>query len=253
MDQQRQMMQQLAMFSNFGAGGLGGGGGRGGGNNLNQFLPLLGGGNNNQNQQTQPTYQSGQPAVLFVSNMIAEEQIDNLDMIWGAEPMRETYEVAALISSFWQDNLELLSDDLISQFNGMTTEEVISSLMKDSRYFSRFGGYSITRYGTELANAPGWKWLEWLGHFNEEKFPWIYHSGLGWMYVHGLTDDQTWFYIPSAGWLGTTKEIWEVMDETSNYLWLYEQSNSRWVAYYLQQPAGKIFWNPQSKIYFTYE
>ena len=100
MDQQRQMMQQIAMFSNFGAGGLGGGGGRGGGNNLNQFLPLLGGGNNNQNQQTQPTYQSGQPAVLFVSNMIAEEQIDNLDMIWGAEPMRETYEVAALISSF---------------------------------------------------------------------------------------------------------------------------------------------------------
>ncbi|MEC7800457.1 MAG: Ig-like domain-containing protein [Verrucomicrobiota bacterium] len=254
MDQQRQMMQQIAMFSNFGVGGLGGGGGRGGGgNNLNQFLPLLGGGNNNQNQQTQPTYQSGQPAVLFVSNMIAEEQIDNLDMIWGAEQMRETYEVAALISSFWQDNLELLSDDLILQFNGMTTEEVISSLMKDSRYFSRFGGYSITRYGTELANAPGWKWLEWLGHFNEEKFPWIYHTGLGWMYVHGLTDDQTWFYIPSAGWLGTTKEIWEVMDETSNYLWLYEQSNSRWVAYYLQQPAGKIFWNPQSKSYFTYE
>ena len=65
--------------------GFGGAGGRGGGNNNNQlFQSLLGGNNNNQNQQTQqPTYQTSQPAVLFIANMIGEEQIDNLDMIWG--------------------------------------------------------------------------------------------------------------------------------------------------------------------------
>ena len=39
--------------------------------------------------------------------------------------------------------------------------------------------------------------------------------------MYGLTDDQTWFYTPSTGWLGTTKEIWEPMTETSNYLWLW--------------------------------
>ena len=36
--------------------------------------------------------------------------------------------------------------------------------------FSRFGGYSITRYAEDVPNAPGWKWLKWLGHFNDENF-----------------------------------------------------------------------------------
>ena len=53
MDQQRQLMQQMAMYSSFGSMGFGGAGGRGGGNNNNQlFQSLLGGNNNNQNQQT---------------------------------------------------------------------------------------------------------------------------------------------------------------------------------------------------------
>ena len=119
--------------------------------------------------------------------------------------------------------------------------------------------------------------MEWLGHFNDAKFPWIYHSGLGWLYVHGLTDDQTWFHLPSVGWLGTTKEIWENMDNKSSYLWLYEQSTSRWVSYVLEEPAedeanlilyeqstsrwvaydstkhaGKVFWDPSGAKYFVY-
>ena len=279
MDQQRQMLQQMAMLSSFGGGGFGGGG-RGGNNNNNLFGSLLGNINNNQNnqnQQTQPTYQSGQPAVLFVANMIAEEKIDNMDLIWSAEPKRGHYEIAALITTLWQDNLGLLSDDLVNQFYGMPTNEIISTLMKDSRYFSRFGGYSISRLAQEIPEMPGWKWLEWLGHFNDAKFPWVYHSGLGWLYVHGLTDDQTWFHLPSAGWLGTTKEIWEDMDNRSSYLWLYEQSTSRWVAYVLEEPAeggadlilyeestskwvaydstkhaGKLFWDPSEAKYFVY-
>ena len=87
LDSQRQMMQQLAMYSSLGVGGLGGGRGRGGGNNNQLFASLLGGlNNNNQNQQTGPTFNNpgGQPAVLFVTNMIAEKKIDNQNMIWGA-------------------------------------------------------------------------------------------------------------------------------------------------------------------------
>ena len=57
--------------------------------------------------------------------------------------MRKKYEIAALISAFWQDNLDLLSDDLISQFYGMSTEQIISALMKDSRYFSSLEGIQL--------------------------------------------------------------------------------------------------------------
>jgi hypothetical protein len=249
-DQQLMMMQQLSMYSNFGAGGLGGGQG---GGNINPFASLLGNTNNQNTQQTAPTFRNGEPAVLFVVNMIAEETINNLDMIWGAPSKRDYYKTAALIASLWQDNMGILSDKLISEFHGKSTEQIISELMKDSRYHSRFGGLSITRHATEVQSVPGWKWLHWLGHFNDEKFPWIYHSGLGWVYVHGPNDDQTWFYLQNGGWLGTSKSIWESMNESSQYLWLYEQNNSRWVAYYLEQPGGNLFWDPQTQNYFRYK
>ena len=115
------MMQQLAMYSSLGVGGLGGGGGGGGGNNNQLFASLLGGlNNNNQNQQTGPTFNNpgGQPAV-FVTNMIAEKKIDNQNMIWGANSKRDYYKTAALITSYWGENLDALSDELISQYHGM--------------------------------------------------------------------------------------------------------------------------------------
>ncbi|OUU40883.1 MAG: hypothetical protein CBC16_05870 [Verrucomicrobia bacterium TMED56] len=157
-----------------------------------------------------------------------------------------------MIVAYWQDNLDVLSDELISEFAGMSTKQTISALMKDKRYFSRFGGYSISRLSKEVEGVSGWKWLDWFGHFNEDNFPWIYHSGLGWLYVQGSSNEQVWFYMPAVGWLGTTEEIWKDMDSTSTYLWLYEQSGSRWVAYHLEQPSGNTFWDPQKKIFFKY-
>ena len=242
-EQQQEQMRQIAMYASF---GFGGNRGTGGTTTITipsaQLLPL--------DQYLNP---GGQQATLFLTNLIAEKLIDNQPMIYGAENKRSFYETAALIIALWADNLEVLTDELISHFHSLSTEEKISSLMKDRRYSDRFGGYSISRMATNLLGFSGWKKLDWFGSFNDDHFPWIYHASLGWVYVHGTSDDQVWFYLPDAGWLWTSEEIWEVMDETSNYLWLYEQSNSRWVAYYLEQPAGKIFWNPQSKSYFTYE
>jgi hypothetical protein len=251
-DQRLMMMQQMAMYSNFGFGGGVQGGGQGGGN-INPFASLLGNTNLQNTQQESLTFRNGEPAVLFVVNMIAEETINNMDMIWGAQNRRDYYNTAALIASFWQDNMGVLSDKLILQFHGKSTESKISELMKDQRYSSRFGGLSISRIASDVESAPGWKWLHWLGHFNDVKFPWIYHSGLGWIYVHGPTDEQTWFYLQNVGWLGTTKHIWSEMTESSEYLWLYDQKNARWIAYYLQQPEGDLFWDPQTQSYFKFD
>ena len=199
----REQMEELAMYSRFGysviGGGTGGGGGRGN-NNQNPFGSLLGGlfGVSTQTQQPLMEFANpgGEPAVLLVSNMIAENKINNLDMISNTKPKRDYYRTAALIAAYWQENLDVLSDELISHFHGMSDEQMISTLMKDRKYYSRFGGYSITRRAEEVPNSPGWKWLDWLGDFNDDTFPWVYHLGLGWIYIHGPTDEQTWFYIP---------------------------------------------------------
>ncbi len=257
-DQQLMMMQQLSMYSNFGFGG-GNTGGRGGGGNINPFASLLGNTNNQNTQQVPPTFRNGEPAVLFVVNMIAEETINNMDMIWGAAPKRDYFKTAALISSFWQENSGVISDDLILQFHGQSTEQIISQLMRDSRYFDRFGGVSITRNAQTLEASPSWKFLEWLGYFNDDNFPWIYHSDLGWIYVHGPKEDEVWLYITGLGWFWTTEEIWSNR-KPDWLLWLYEQENSRWVGYYIYEPVGKTllsegktFWNPQSQRDFVYE
>jgi hypothetical protein len=249
-DQRLRMMQQMAMFSNFGGGGFGGGN-QGGNNNNLAFQSLLGNTNTNQNQTTSPSFLNGQPAVLFTINMIVEEKIDSLDMIWGAEPKRDYYHVAALIASFWQENIEVLSEELINKYFGLPEKDIISALMKDYRYFERFGGLSICRLAKEIENVDGWKKLDWLGHFSDRSFPWIFHSGLGWMYVHGLTDEETWFFVPNLGWLAITKEVWSEMDIDSVYLWLYYQDQKRWIAYILEEPEGKTFWDPQASAFFT--
>jgi hypothetical protein len=195
----------------------------------------------------------GLPATQFVVNMITEDLIDNRPLIDGAPNQRDYYETAALILAYWGDNLESLTDELVNEFHSLSTKDKISKLMKDPRYFNRFGGYSITRLATELPAAPGWKWLEWLGYFNDDGFPWIYHDVLGWVYVDGTSDDQIWLYLSSAGWLGTTKEIWESMDGESDYLWLYDNQAEKWVAFYLHKTSKATFWDPVTQKYFTYE
>jgi hypothetical protein len=218
--QQLAIFERLAMYASFGYGMSQ----QGGGNNNAIVLPTV---------QPIPIDQylnpGGMPATLFITNMIAEKLIDNQPMILGAPEKRSYYETAALIVALWADNLEALTDKLITDFHSLSKEDKIAKLMQNPLYFNRFGGYSITRLATEVSNAPGWKWLEWLGHFNDSNFPWIYHDGLGWLYVYGPTDDQVWFYLPSAGWLWTSKNIWQTMSSDSTFLWLYDQANTKWV------------------------
>jgi hypothetical protein len=241
--QQLAIFEQLAMYASFGYGVT-----QGGGNNNAIVLPSV---------QPIPINQylnaGGLPATLFVTNMIAEQLIDNQPMILGADEKRSYYETAALIVALWADNLESLTDKLITEFHSLSKEDKIAKLMRDPRYFNRFGGYSISRMADELPASPGWKWLEWLGYFNDDGFPWIYHDVLGWVYVDGTSDDQIWLYLSSAGWLGSTKEIWESMDGESDYLWLYDNQAEKWVAFYLHKTSKATFWDPVTQKYFTYE
>jgi hypothetical protein len=258
-DQRQMMMQQMSMYSNFGFGGVGGGQGQGGGGNANPFAALLGNTNLQNTPQGPPSYRNGEPAVLFVVNMIVEEKINQQPMIYGAPEKRDYYKTAALIYSFWQENIGVMSDNLISEFHGMETEKIISALMKDSRYSDRFGGISISKEAEELESAPGWKFLDWLGYYNDDNFPWIFHSELGWIYIHSPSGKDAWIFIPDLGWFWTTELVWSNRNPDW-ILWLYDKKSSRWIGYYTYEPIGKTllkpghtFWDPKTQQDFIYE
>ena len=41
----------------------------------------------------------------------------------------------------------------------------------------------------------------------DERYPWIYHVDLGWLYSHGTSQKNIWFYSDSIGWFWTSREI----------------------------------------------
>ena len=258
-DQQR-MMQEMAMYSMFG-GGMGGmfGGGFGGGrpnnnNNNNNFMNQLLGGmfgnnnnNNNNNNNSGPNYNSGISAVLFTTYMVLEEQIENLDLLWGMPSRRADYQSAALMLALWQDNVKYLDHSEIKKFSGMPLAGQLQAMMKDYRYRSRFAGMSISRDAEAHPTIPEWKHLPWLGYYNDRTFPWIYHQGLGWVYVRAANTADVWLYIPNIGWMWTKDSLWtnlpsysSTSGETSTLSPLYDATAGRWT-YYVVDSGRKFY------------
>ena len=194
--------------------------------------------------------------VVFVELMVTEKLVEGTPLYLPYPFNRNKYETAVYISLLWQENMGGLTDKIVSQYSSLSRVRLISELMKNPRYFSRFGGFSISQDAVSYQDAPGWKWLDWLGHYNDSNFPWIYHAGLGLLYVHGPSDDVTWFYYPPAGWLSTMQEVRDSMgmdDGSSRWLHLYDQKQEKWVGYYLENPAGKTFYDYERNEVFSYE
>ncbi len=73
----------------------------------------------------------------------------------------------------------------------------------------------------------GWQWSAWLQFFwNDDTFPWIFHSEARWLYLVGRTKNDLWGWSPDLGWLFTA-EIF--------YPYFYRLSNDTWYA------AGELF------------
>jgi hypothetical protein len=87
--------------------------------------------------------------------MIAEQLIDNQPMILGAPDKRSYYETAALIVALWADNLESLTDKLITEFHSLSKEDKIAKLMRDPRYFNRFRWVLNISYGKRTSCFTG--------------------------------------------------------------------------------------------------
>jgi hypothetical protein len=63
----------------------------------------------------------------------------------------------------------------------------------------------------------GWKNSKWFGVFYEDASGWIYHTGLGWLYVADQDSSSLWFWTEKLGWIWTgTTEKHDVSLEVSD-------------------------------------
>jgi len=218
---------------------------------------LFGGGNQNQQPVATPNYKNGDGAVLFTTHMVLEEQVDGLDLLWDAPKKQHEFQTAAAMLALWQDNLISLDQAEINQYSSMPLASQIQVMMKDYRYRSRFAGMSISKDAEQHPTAPDWKYLPWLGYYNDLAFPWIYHAGgekstkgLSWVYVQAPTSKEAWFYISGIGWVWSAESIWKSLPTykpTANDTWsllpLYDSSAGKWVAYVLGSDFGRLFYD----------
>ena len=100
---------------------------------MNQLLGGMFGNNNNNNNHNGPNYNSGISAVLFTTYMVLEDQIENLDLLWGIPSRRADYQSAALMLALWQDNVKYLDHSEIKKFSGMPLAGQLQAMMKDYR------------------------------------------------------------------------------------------------------------------------
>ena len=77
---------------------------------------------------------------------------------------------------------------------------------------------------TDLGN----NWYQvWMGIFYiPTSGNWIFHSHLGWLYVHPTEIDTFWFYDDDLGWLYTSKTLDRFFYRNNTRGWLYQLDSS---------------------------
>ena len=89
----------------------------------------------------------------------------------------------------------------------------------------------------------GWSNSDWFGQLRRfEGTDWIFHSELGWLYSANNQSGGVWLWDQNKGWCWTQKGVWP---------YLYQNRIGGWIYFLQQQKGRKIFYDYQSKSYFT--
>jgi hypothetical protein len=95
----------------------------------------------------------------------------------------------------------------IIQSNGSTRSKVLEVIVDDPTFKRRFN--LLWEDSDKIEGLVFWKHEDWFGHFMDEKYPWIYHVDLGWLYSYGTSQKNVWLYSQSMGWFWTNREIFK--------------------------------------------
>jgi hypothetical protein len=85
------------------------------------------------------------------------------------------------------------------------------------------GEYALGSWWANDELLPGgWRTSTWLGTYlpNREN-DWIYHLGLGWLYVKPDGLEGFWFWMPEEKWLWSKEDVWPFLWSDSSGGWIY--------------------------------
>ena len=181
---------------------------------------------------------------LFVADFIEDTEILSFDGFYYTEMgfefstapsdayLREA-DVASIYINFLKD---VPDDSVISEKADMLFAAFIDEVLASRTYSGRFSSTFA-----QLENrASGWKRSDWLGWFNTDYEPWVYHAELGWVAfsVTGQDEQNLWMYDHALGWIWT---------QTGAYPHLYNASNGHWLYF-----AGGSYQPGKARWFFDY-
>ena len=104
------------------------------------------------------------------------------------------------------DNIKDTSEEAIQAPNS-SSRRVLEAIVEDPNLKRRFN--LMWEDSAKMDGLEFWKHEDWFGHFMDEKYPWIYHVDLGWLYSHGTSQKNVWLYSKSIGWFWTNREVFK--------------------------------------------
>ena len=153
-------------------------------------------------------------AVDFIYNL-ATEPIERVGVLGSVtrpylnsmQSLRSSYlDKAEQYALSKADGVQETSEEAI-QAADSSARRVLQAIVEDPNLKRRFN--LLWEDSTKAEDFEFWKHEDWFGHFMDEKYPWIYHLDLGWLYSNGTSQKNIWFYSESMGWFWTNREIFK--------------------------------------------
>jgi hypothetical protein len=158
-------------------------------------------------------YESGELAVELVWQLASETQaLGGVPWIFYTINLRDSQYTAATVLALLLQNEWEFDQAEINKLSGYSKRDILKYIIEDERYQKRY--HLIWKFAETIEGYPNWKKENWFGSFNDQNFPWIYHSKLGWLYHGSNTTASMYLYWPEI-----KKWIWT--SETNVFPWIY--------------------------------
>jgi hypothetical protein len=177
---------------------------------------------------------AGECAVDLIYNMAREIKYGAGQQYIALSPFyrEDLYANAVIYMSLMADKESPFTASKIFALRGLSNGEALEKIINDPIYLA---AYNLIFENSNDISA-GWKQEDWFGSFNDSTFPWVYHHGLGWIYIVGNSQSGFWFYSNNLGWIWTGHNI---------FPYLYSQEND-W--FYFDDKSAKLY-NFQKQIW----
>ena len=80
-------------------------------------------------------------------------------------------------------------------------------------------GFPLTGWESEYGKT-SWKFSPWFGTYEPTSAPWVYHSSLGWVYLHQADLESIWLWKDELGWVWTNQDLFPYLYQNMPTAWL---------------------------------